>query len=140
LLGRPEKNLPTIEFIAKAPPGVSAAAEAYTLLGEPRIALITSSWAFREAQESVVKCGQTAALRQIAGVIAHEEWHVHHGADEGGAYNAQLRALLATGAEPTSSLFRNVVRAKQLVNERARHEGTQVASTDRAFDSFAARQ
>ena len=65
---------------------------------------------------------------------------MRHGADEDGAYNAQLSALLVTGADPTSPLFRNVMRAKQLVNERTRHASTQVASNDRARDSFAARQ
>jgi hypothetical protein len=84
LLGRSEATLPTIESIAKAPPGLPAAAEACTLPGERRLVLITSSWTFREARQSLTKCGETDALRYSASVIVHEDWHVNHGADEDG--------------------------------------------------------
>jgi hypothetical protein len=141
LLGRSEESLPAIEFIEKAPPGVSSAAEGYTLLGEQRIVLITSSRAFREAQQSPAKCDQTEALRQIAGVIVHEEWHVHHGADENGAYDAQLRALFAAGAGVTSSLFLEVRHAQQLVNTRSRAVAiTKIASINPKIDESVRRQ
>jgi len=135
LLGRSERTLPRIAFIEKGPPGVSAFAEGYTVLGEQRIVLITSAWAFRQATESSYKCDQSDALREVASVIAHEEWHVLHGVDENGAYDAQLRALLATGIGPTSSLFRNVMRAKQLLNAgKAPRAVTQIASNNQEVE------
>jgi hypothetical protein len=38
--------------------------------------------------------------RELAGSLAHEQWHVAHGPDEAGAYDEQLRVLRALGAKP----------------------------------------
>jgi hypothetical protein len=62
------------------------------------------------ARQAQYQCGQAQALYQIASVLAHEEWHVRHGLDEEGAYNAQLTALTSVGAGP--ALFNSVMRAK----------------------------
>ena len=49
--------------------------------------------------------GQAGALTHLASVIAHEAWHVSHGAGEAGAYDEQLRVLTALKA-PVSVLRR----------------------------------
>jgi hypothetical protein len=110
MLGRTEQSFPPVQFVEKAPVGVSPSAEAYMLTEEKRVVLITSSWAFRVARQAQYQCGQAQALHQIAGVLAHEEWHVRHGLDEEGAYDAQLTALTSVGAGP--ALFNSVMRAK----------------------------
>ena len=110
LLGRTERSFPPVQFVEKAPIGVSPAAEAYVLTDEKRIVLITSAWAFRAARQAQYECGRVEALHQIAGVLAHEEWHVRYGLDEEGAYDAQLTALTSVGASPT--LYNSVMRAK----------------------------
>lgn len=125
LLGRTEQSFPAVQFVDKAPPGVSASAEAYTLTEENRVVLITSSWAFRMARQGQYRCDQIQALQQIAGVLVHEEWHLRHGVDEEGAYEAQLTALSSVGA--SAVLFDNVRRArKRVVDERKRHPQTGV--------------
>jgi hypothetical protein len=83
---------------------------------ETRIVLVTSTSAFMKARRAIDPCGDVEALREIAGVLAHEEWHVRHGPDERGAYDAQLIALLYVGADPNSPLFHKVTRAKQAVS------------------------
>ena len=110
LLGRTQQSFPAVQFVEKAPVGVSPSAEAYVLTEEKRVVLITSTWAFRAAREAQNQCGRVQALHQIAGVLAHEEWHVRHGLDEEGAYDAQLTALTSVGAGP--ALFNSVMRAK----------------------------
>jgi hypothetical protein len=110
LLGRAEQTFPAVQFVEKAPVGVSPWAEAYVLTSEKRVVLITSTWAFRAAREAHYECARTEALQQIAGVLAHEEWHVRHGLDEADAYDAQLTALTSVGAGPL--LLQSVVRAK----------------------------
>jgi hypothetical protein len=118
LLGRPEQSFPAVQFIEKVPVGVSPSAEAYVLVEEKRVVLITSTWAFRVAEHAQYQCGRMDALRQIAGVLAHEEWHVRHGLDEEGAYDAQLTALTSVGAGPM--LFNPVMRAKRRVTDEVR--------------------
>ncbi|HUK34016.1 MAG TPA: hypothetical protein VLV86_08915 [Vicinamibacterales bacterium] len=120
LLGHTKRGFPAVEFVEKAPPGVSAQAEAYVLNSEKRMVLITSTWAFRQAREAEFECGRIEALQEIAGVLAHEEWHLRHGTDEQGAYDAQLTALLAAGADQNGALFHNVMRAKQKVMNAAK--------------------
>ena len=118
LLGRTAQSFPAVQFIEKVPVGVSPSAEAYVLAEEKRVVLITSAWAFRVAEQALNRCGQIDAIRQIAGVLAHEEWHVRHGLDEEGAYDAQLTALTSVGAGPM--LFNSVMRAKRRVADESR--------------------
>lgn len=42
--------------------------------------------------------GDRDALKQLAGSIAHEEYHLEHGADEGPAYDTQIALLKALRA------------------------------------------
>ena len=43
---------------------------------------------------------------KLASVIVHEAWHLQHGRDEGGAYDAQLIFLQMTEAWATFQLNR----------------------------------
>ena len=115
LLGRTEQSFPPVQFIENPPPGVSRLAEGYTLYAESRIVLVTSASAFKRAQLARDRCSDLEALREVAGVLAHEEWHVRHGQDESDAYDAQLIALLLVGARQDGPLFHKVMRAKLAV-------------------------
>lgn len=106
LLGRSAESMPPITLIDAAPPRVSANAEAFVWSGEAMIYVITSAPAFREA-----RCWSQRSLVKLASVLVHEEWHIRHGGDERGAYNAQLLALLQLGAHVDSSVYKGVVRA-----------------------------
>jgi hypothetical protein len=139
LLGRSEQSFPAVEFVEHVPVGVSESAPGYALYTEARIVLVTSASAFTRARRARDRCGDIEAIREIAGVLAHEEWHVRHGPDEQGAYDAQLIALLYVGAGQNSPLFHKVMRAKQAAIDRAKRPadvdrssltGTQVRRRD----------
>jgi hypothetical protein len=120
LLGRSEQRFPTVQFVEKVPPGVSPFAEGYLLSAEGRIVLVTSTSTFTRARRARDRCGDVEAIREIAGVLAHEEWHLRHGLDEEGAYDAQLTALESMGAGPNSPVFQQVMRSKQAVSAAAK--------------------
>jgi hypothetical protein len=111
LLGRSVTSFPPIAFVDTRPPDVSDRAEAFVRVGDPTIYLLTSSAVFQEAQRSSEKCGGFPALRKLASVIVHEEWHVRHGTDERGAYEAQLTALASMSGGLGSPVYGAVNRA-----------------------------
>ena len=115
LLGRTEAGFPAVEFVEKTPPGISKFAQAYTKIAEARIVIVTSTSAFSDARRAERRCGNIEAIREIAGVLAHEESHVRHGPDEVTAYDTQLTALLFVGADQNGPLYHKVMRAKQAV-------------------------
>ena len=143
LLGRTPQSFPTVEFVDKAPTGVSALAAAYTRHEDGHIVLITSASAFATVQRAKDRCRDRDALREVAGLLAHEEWHVRHGVDEEGAYDAQLVALLFTGAEQNGPLYNKVLKAKLLVTAAQKRDAhttklarqTPVETSRRGFDS-----
>jgi len=114
VLGRSEESMPPIELIATAPPGVSARAEAFVRRHTGTIYLITSSPAFLDAAASR-SCDYSDAVRKLASILAHEEWHVRHGDDERGAYEAQLFTLIRLGTAPGSRMYEGVQRSMQAV-------------------------
>jgi hypothetical protein len=120
LLGRSEPQFPPVQFIDRVPVEVSRLAEGYVLTADGRIVLVTSTSAFTRARRARDRCGEVDALREIAGVLAHEEWHLRHGPDEPGAYDAQLTALLSVGADQNGGLYHSVMRAKQAVTHAAK--------------------
>jgi hypothetical protein len=107
LLGRSGPGTVPIKTIDQAPRGASQFVQGFLTREPDTIYLVTSTNHFRDAQR-----GDTDALRQIASTIVHEEWHVLHGADEKGAYEAQLTALTYLGA---SSNLIGAVRKSMLV-------------------------
>jgi hypothetical protein len=104
-------------FVDTRPPDVSERAEAFVRIGDPQIYVLTSSALFKEAQSSRKKCGGFHALRKLASVIVHEEWHVPHGTDERGAYEAQLTALASMSAGLGSAVYGEVKRAMRAALE-----------------------
>jgi hypothetical protein len=128
LLGRSQAHFPAVHFIDRPPAGVSPLAQAYIREADSHIVLITSTSAFKQAQRAFHQCGDIEAIREIAGVIAHEEWHLQHGSDEASAYDAQLTTLLAVGANQSSPLYHKVMRAKLAVTTRDSRSGTLAAS------------
>jgi hypothetical protein len=113
LLGRSAATFPPVEFVAQPPPGVSMFVQGFVRPGTDQIVLVTSTDAFTRARKD--RCKDLDAIREIASVLVHEEWHLRHGPDEAGAYDAQLIALLATGADVDGHLFHSVKHAKLTV-------------------------
>jgi len=120
LLHRSAASFPPIEFVDRRHAYVSPNADAYVPLGGTRIYLVTSSPAFTRARRAVYKCGEFNAIRKIASVLVHEEWHVRHGSDEAGAYAAQLSTLIALDAGPGSPVYSEVTRSMQTAIRRSR--------------------
>jgi hypothetical protein len=120
VLHRSAASFPPIEFVDTRPAYVSPNADAYVPHGGTRIYLITTSPAFIRARHAVYKCGELNAIRKIASVLVHEEWHVRHGSDEAGAYAAQLTTLVALDAGPGNPLYSEVNRSMQATMRRSR--------------------
>jgi len=115
ILGRSESNMPRIELVDVAPPEVSVGAEAFVQRGT--IHLITSSSVFETALRARDGCTLSLAIRKLASILAHEEWHVRRGPDEKAAYEMQLMTLVRLGVEPGSSVYREVQLSMQRVIE-----------------------
>jgi hypothetical protein len=132
LMGRSPASMPSIQFVASPPPGVSVNAEAFVHEGGGVIYLITSSPGFRDA-----RCGDRPSLVRLAAILAHEEWHVRHGPDERSAYQAQLMMLMRLGAGPDTMLFHNVYRSMRFVlksREREARAAAAAAAAESARD------
>jgi hypothetical protein len=97
MLGRSERHFHPINLIDAAPLGVSPNAEGFVTRDPGTIYLLTSSAVFRDVTASRSFCAPREAVAKIASIIVHEEWHLRNGADERGAYQAQLTALAALG-------------------------------------------
>jgi hypothetical protein len=108
LLPRSADTFPPIVLLDARPSDVSRNAEGFVRHGEPRIYLLTDTFSFAQARRAHHPCGGIQALRKIASVVIHEEWHVRHPGDEAGAYSAQLKALNELGAGPGTPLYMEV--------------------------------
>jgi len=113
LLHRSVESFPPIELVDARPPYVSANVDAYVPVGGARIYVLTTTPAFTRARRANYKCGELNAIRKIASVLVHEEWHVRHGSDEAGAYAAQLTTLVALDAGPGNPVYYEVTRSMQ---------------------------
>jgi hypothetical protein len=120
LLGRSQQNFPPVQFVEHVPAGVSPSADAYVPTAEPGMVLVTSTSAFTRARRARDQCGDLEAIRNIAGVLAHEQWHLLHGPDEQAAYHAQLVALMYVGAAADSALYHQVVRSMLAVGDASK--------------------
>lgn len=99
------RDLPAIEVVSKSPVSHTVAETvAYVVSGDPTIYVIASSRAYRRAVKG--------DARQLAGVLAHERYHVRYGVHEGPAYAEQLRVLKALKVDADTS--RNVQQAAAL--------------------------
>jgi hypothetical protein len=113
LLSRAPDSFPQIVLVHSRPADVARNAEGFVRRGEPRIYLLTDTDAFERARRSVFRCGALQALRKIASVVIHEEWHVRYSGSEPEAYAAQLAALVQVGAGPGNPLYVEVWRARR---------------------------
>lgn len=107
-LGRSESSFHPIKLVDKVPRGGSPNAEAFVTRDPPTIHLITSSSIFQDAMRWPYECGDRPTLAKIASLLIHEEWHLKHGADERGAYYAQLTALQVLGYDEHSRVYGTV--------------------------------
>lgn len=124
LAGRSQSGMPRIELLEVRPEHVSPRSEAFTQHDTQTIYLITSSTVFREALEAP-GCRHTDALRKLASILVHEEWHVRNGMDERGAYYAQLTSLQSLGLGPDSDVYHGVLKSMlQVLREEKRPGGT----------------
>jgi hypothetical protein len=98
LIGRSPGGTVPIRFLDTPPRGASRYIEAFVTHDPDVIYLITSSSVFRDAFAARTPDRNPDAFRKIASVIVHEEWHLRHGADEEGAYRAQIITLMSLGA------------------------------------------
>jgi len=122
LLGWHRADTPHIELVTNKPREVSAMAEAWvrftdTGRAEPTIYVWTGSETYRDAAG-----GNYQALVRLAGVLVHERWHVRHGRDHVGAYNAQLSMMQYLGANSMhmAGVRKALVRAEQQAKKSAR--------------------
>ena len=106
LLARQAGGFAPIVLIDTRPDDVSPTAEAFVRRNPDTIYLITTTPAFLAA-----KAGDDTALKKIASIIVHEQWHIRNGPDERGAYQAQLAALFGLGIDPGSLLAFGVRKA-----------------------------
>jgi len=116
LLGAPANVLAPIELVVVPPPDAAANVDAFVRAGSGVISILTGSETFEAVRRS--ECRTYDSVAKLASIIAHEEWHVRHGGDERGAYEAQLATLVRLGVSLTSRVFAGVVRSMQVVLER----------------------
>jgi hypothetical protein len=122
LLGRSAESFPPIVVLEARPPAVSADADAFTRRGDSTIYLLATSPSFQTARTAIYKCGQYDALRKLASVLVHEEWHIRNGTDEEGAYAEQLRTLASLNAGPGHPIYRGVARSMKVARERPKED------------------
>jgi hypothetical protein len=103
--------MPPIQLVTQAPAHASEHVEAYVRPHDSRIYVVTSTAVFRDAEAQAGKRCGSHAHNKLASILAHEEWHLRHGNDERGAYDAQLKALIRLGVPGDSPLYRGVQRS-----------------------------
>jgi hypothetical protein len=116
LLGRSADSFPPIVLLPERPPYASANVEAFVLHEPDRIVLLTSTQVFRQAQRA--DPNYLEAVRKLASILVHEEWHLRHGPEEAGAYEAQLKCLFQLGADPTGEVYQSVRASMAAVLQR----------------------
>lgn len=123
VLNRSEATFPRIEILDERPPYVSVGTEAFVRHSTNTIYLIASAPVMRDAAgHHKGDCGDLFAVKKLASILIHEEWHLKHGADEERAYERQLTALTELGAGPGTRVYRDVRLAMRHVLE-ARKRG-----------------
>ena len=108
VLNRSEASFPPIEILETAPSYVSVGTEAFVRHSTGTIYLIASTAVVRYSAGSRDRCGDLDAVKKLASILVHEEWHLKHGPDERGAYQRQLLALMELGMGPDTRIYRDV--------------------------------
>ena len=93
LLGWLSNETPRIEVVTSRPPDASPLAAAWVRFDDggcamPVIYVSAGGHVYRDAER-----GDYRAQIELAGILAHERWHILHGRGEVGAYNAQLSIM-----------------------------------------------
>jgi hypothetical protein len=107
--------LAPIHLVDTLPIEANVGVEGFVRLDPPAIFLVTTTPEFRAAAAARYRCGHRMALRKIASIIVHEQWHVTNGPDESGAYQAQLMALIRLNAGPHTPVYAGVARSMRHV-------------------------
>ncbi len=132
LLGKSETTMSPIVLVDVPPVYASPDVEAYVRTNDDTIYVVTSSPLFRATQGWKSDCGYPLALKKLASVLVHEEWHIRHrGDDERSAYYAQLTALVQLGVTPGHAVYTGVMRSMQAV-EKKRKQKPEMVLADRA--------
>ena len=102
LAGPDAARLPIV-LAATPPDGASDGIEAWVIRGPDgqvnQIGVYRESAAFRCASGLILQNYQ--CLLKVASAIVHEAWHYDHGAEEAGAYDAQIAFLVLNGGSST---------------------------------------
>ena len=131
LLGRDASSFPPIQLVDTAPPGASAQVEAFVRPPGDTIYVMTSTPVFQRVLRSRDRCDDLEAVRKLASILVHEEWHVRHGRDERGAYSAQLDVLFRLGMRPGTALHVSVVRSMIAAMEASTRPASLIAARRR---------
>src|SRR5262245_48473673 len=123
LLGRTPHSMPALIFLEQPPPGTSPNVEAFVARNPDTIYLITSSAVFRAARAARPECSDRPSQVKLASILAHELWHVVNGADEQGAYGAQLVTLVWLGVRPSDPVYDGVHRSMRAAVEAQKLRG-----------------
>jgi hypothetical protein len=128
LLGRSSDRLPRIEILHTRPSVVSANAAAFVNATEHTVYLIASSPPFRAAATQMRgrECRDVEELKAMAGILAHELWHLSHGPDEKEAYLAELMELRRLGIGPGRGPYFSALRSMETVRKSEQARGAAV--------------
>jgi hypothetical protein len=93
LLGWYGDDLPRIEVVDRKPADATGTVEGWVRFNEngsaiPVIYVRADTEVYRDAVTNDYQ-----ALVRLAGILAHERWHLRHGQDEVGAYTVQLSTM-----------------------------------------------
>jgi hypothetical protein len=93
------RELPPIVLVDERPADVSPLAEAWVRPGDAHVYVPTYSALWHAL--AIDRDDNPDLPKKLAAVLAHEAWHVQHGPDERGAYEAELVTLERLHASPT---------------------------------------
>jgi len=121
LLGWYGDDVPRFELAEERPPDGTPNAEAWVCLNGdgatvPVIYVASNSSVYREALRDY------QSLVKLAGILAHERWHLRHGPDESSAYETELATMtyLHANTVQLAEVRRSLNWTRQRVKNRAR--------------------
>src|SRR5262245_17306018 len=119
VLNRSQASMPPIEILDTPPPYVSVGTEAFVRSSTGTIYVIASADVVKLAAGTHPgECGDIYAVKKLASILVHEEWHLKHGPDERRAYERQLIALQQLGLGPGTSPYQDVHQSMLYVLEQ----------------------
>jgi len=118
LLGWFGDDIPQFELAVERPPDATPTAEAWVRYNGdgsavPIVYVATDSNVYRNAPKDY------QSLVKLAGILAHERWHLRHGPDEVAAYDTQLSTM--TYLHASSANLAEVRRSLNWVQQRAKN-------------------